>query len=202
MDFLKELNSDTIGALLLYVAPGFISLRIWRFLHPGQKTHLAESLIEAVIYSSWNYIIAVVFVLRFTDRVEILYGICFIVFPILWPVGFHYISKIKRVRNRITPTSWDYFFNQGTACFILAHMKNGKMLGGLYGGGSFTSSYPEPADIYLEEVWRIDDAGRFLEKIDRTAGLLVRFEEIDYLEFFAVDGDDTNENEGESNAEA
>jgi hypothetical protein len=63
---------------------------------------------------------------------------------------------------------------------------DGEMIGGLFNGKSFASSYPEKEDIYLEELWKIDEDGKFKEKVKSTNGLLVNFEEIKYIEFFKL----------------
>lgn len=54
----------------------------------------------------------------------------------------------------------------------------------MYASGSAASSYPEPEDLYLEEVWNIDDEGKFIERVEDTMGLLVNSETIDYIELF------------------
>lgn len=54
----------------------------------------------------------------------------------------------------------------------------------MYGEGSFASSFPNPQDIFMQEVWKIDENGAFSEKLERTAGLLVKDEEMSFLEFF------------------
>jgi hypothetical protein len=101
--------------------------------------------------------------------------------PIVWPCAVYQIAKIRAVKTRITPTSWDHYFNIGEDCFVLIHTKaDGEMIGGLFSGKSFASSYPE------EELWRVDENGKFKEKVEGTNGLLVNFEEIKYIEFFRL----------------
>ena len=92
----------------------------------------------------------------------------------------------------LVPKSWDYFFSRKECCFMLVHLNNGRVIGGLYGPGSFASSYPEKEDLYLQEVWKVDAKGKFIEKISGSKGLLVNYDVIEYIELF-------NTNEGESN---
>lgn len=77
---------------------------------------------------------------------------------------------------------------------MLIHLKSGILIGGLYYKDSFASSYPEKKDLYIKEVWKIDENGKFLEKIDRTEGMLINYDIIDYIEMF-----NTFSAEGESN---
>ena len=67
------------------------------------------------------------------------------------------------------------------------------MLGGLYGPGSFASSYPEKEDLYLQEVWKIGEEGKFIEKIPGSKGVLVNYDSIEYIEFFDIDEGESNE---------
>jgi hypothetical protein len=58
--------------------------------------------------------------------------------------------------------------------------------------GSYAAGYPEDGDLYLSAVAEVDsDSGDFLFDQDgavafRDASLLIRWEEIEYLEF--IDG--------------
>ncbi|GHU69701.1 hypothetical protein FACS189450_03000 [Spirochaetia bacterium] len=67
---------------------------------------------------------------------------------------------------------------------MLIHMKNGQIIGGLYAYESASSSYPEEGDLYLQAVYEIDNAGKFIKPIDRTMGLLVNSSLVDYIELF------------------
>jgi hypothetical protein len=186
MEFLSDNNLEL---LILFVAPGFISLKVWGLLNSSPRVRLSESLIEAIIYSSFN---AIFFVWLFNILKQVhpilAYTVNFIILPMLWPVLFYNITKLKYFKTRLTPTAWDHYFNQGAACFVLLHLKNDEMVGGLYSGNSFASSYPEKEDLYLEELWIVDEKGVFQEKVENTNGLLVNFEEIKLIEFFKLDG--------------
>lgn len=99
-------------------------------------------------------------------------------------------TELRAQRNWI-PTPWDYFFdNQGMACFVLCHLKSGRLIGGLYGTKSYTSEYPEPQQIYLEELWKITPEGQFLEKIPGTLGAIIRFDECSMIELLSAEGED------------
>ena len=103
------------------------------------------------------------------------------------------------MRGRIiNPVPWlgITFFGKGEHCFVLVHLKNGNVLGGLYTGESFASSYPEPQEIFLSEVWRVDENGRFQNKIEETKGVLVNHEVIEYLEFYTTEGASSEEPRG------
>lgn len=60
------------------------------------------------------------------------------------------------------------------------------MIGGLYNEQSFASSFPYSEDLYLTKTYKIDKDGRFVEEIDRTMGLLINKDFIDYIELFST----------------
>ena len=76
---------------------------------------------------------------------------------------------------------------------MLIHLNNGRMIGGLYGTDSFASSYPEKEDIYLQEIWKIDTEGNFIEKITGSKGLLINHDVIEYVELFNIPEGGNNE---------
>ena len=82
------------------------------------------------------------------------------------------------------PKAWDVFFSRRIPCFMIVHMKNGQVIGSLYAYDSVASSYPESQDLYLQEIWELDNEGKFIKRIDGTLGLLVSGDTIDYIELF------------------
>lgn len=72
-------------------------------------------------------------------------------------------------------------------------LKSGVWVGGAYapsdeGTGSYAAGYPEPQDLFLAETVEVDpDSGEFTlsdgEPIFRGTSLLIRWEEVEFLEF-------------------
>jgi hypothetical protein len=185
-----ELNIENLELLIIFVAPGFISLKVWGLLNSSPRFRLSESLVEAVIYSSWN---AVFFVWLYDILKGIntmfAFGVVCMGLPILWPVLAYNLSKIRYFKTRLTPTAWDHFFNLKEDCFMILHLKNGQLLGGMYTEKSFASAYPEKEDLYLSELWRLDEAGEFLGPVENSGGLLVNFEEVSFIEILNLNYD-------------
>ena len=94
------------------------------------------------------------------------------------------------VGSTAAPTAWDAVFSavpKGSA--VLMKLKTGTWVGGEFADGSYVGGYPEPADIYLVNEYVVDQqTGDFMQGPDGDAipvgtyGLLVRWEEIEYLE--------------------
>lgn len=87
-----------------------------------------------------------------------------------------------RGRYRPTPTAWDHVFRDRGASFVRARLKDGTWVGGWYGAESYATSYPQPAELYLQSAWRMASDGSFLGRVNGTSGLYVRAEDIDILE--------------------
>lgn len=116
----------------------------------------------------------------------ILYGVLMGVGPVLWPILLKVVAtrKFQRIIINPIPRAWDYFFGLGQDRFMLIHLKDGSLVGGVYHVKSFASSYPAPEDIYLQEVWRVDEQGAFIEKIPQSIGMLVTRDLIEYIEMY------------------
>ena len=54
----------------------------------------------------------------------------------------------------------------------------------VYGADSYATSYPDEPQIYLEEVWKLDEEGKFTEKINASRGIVVLEKDISSVEFF------------------
>jgi Family of unknown function (DUF6338) len=50
-----------------------------------------------------------------------------------------------------------------------------------------TSSYPDPQEIYVEEVWRLNENDALTEMVVSTAGGFVRAEDCKFIEFLKVE---------------
>lgn len=91
------------------------------------------------------------------------------------------------------PTAWDAVFGGEPGGYVLMRLKSGTWVGGKYTEGSYTGGYPEPADIFLRVECRVDqESGEFVMGKDgepvmlggdrNRYGLLVRWDEVEYLE--------------------
>jgi hypothetical protein len=86
----------------------------------------------------------------------------------------------------LIPKSWDYHFAKEEPYWILITLKNGNRTGGFFGAHSFASSFPAEEDLYIEELWVIDDEGRFKQQIENSGGCLIRRNDINLIEFFKL----------------
>jgi hypothetical protein len=91
------------------------------------------------------------------------------------------------------PRGWDHLFGQKADGWVRLRMKSGGWLGGAFadanGRRSYAAGYPEPQDLYLAAAVELDqETGAFVVDDDGNVpllegGLLVRWEEVEHLEF-------------------
>lgn len=119
-----------------------------------------------------------------------------IVLPLISPI------IIKRLRNKpffykhiLRPevSAWDYIFSSRQSYWVILHLKDGRDIAGVYSSKSFTSAFPYTKDIYLEELWKLDENKEFLAPVPKSAGLWIVADEISSIEFFYYIEEDTNE---------
>ena len=91
-------------------------------------------------------------------------------------MGLNFISQI--------PTAWDYKFSSfDERRWVLVTLKDGGSVAGQFGGASFASSEPDERDIYIQKVYRVKQ-GQPWEPIESNDGILIRGDEIRYIEFW------------------
>ena len=204
---LELLDFDRLEEILVLIIPGFVSLKVWTLINPTARLKIADYLLDIIAFSTLNFV-ALSWLLAITTGsplwLRVVAGIgVFVGAPAVWPVLLRRTLNWRALRGRIVhpvPLAWDHFFGKGDSCFVLIHLKNGNVIGGLYTGESFASSYPEPQEVYLSEVWRVDEQGRFRDRIEGTKGVLVNHQVIEYIEFFSAGGT-SNEGSREPAAE-
>jgi hypothetical protein len=189
---------EAIKLIIVFFVPGFISIKVYDLLVPTEKRDFSKSVLEVISYSCINF--ALLFWILILINQESFYaqykfwyfGLTFLVIfisPITWPIILKNLLSSKFLKGKIihpTPKAWDHFFSVGKSFWVLVHLKNGDLIGGLYGENSFASSFPNEQDLYLEEVWRVDKNGQFIERIHQTGGLLIKDQQIEFLEFFEI----------------
>jgi Family of unknown function (DUF6338) len=186
--------TDRLILFLAFVIPGFISLKSYQLLFPGEVQPTSEQLIDAVAYSAINYallsvpIIAVArsdWLTLWPWAYYLFFAFVVFIAPIVWVAVWKFLRGSKLLQKYAphpVGKPWDYVFAKKEPYWVKVHLKDGTVVAGKYGYRSFSSSAPAEDQIYLEESWVLKDNGAFERPIRRTAGVIVTGE-IVYIEF-------------------
>lgn len=195
VDKMDVLEKGKLFLFVLFIMPGFISMKIYQLFQPTADRDTSKLLIDVVSYSCINYAFLLVPIYwiekqnYFQNAIfwyYIFYLFVLIIIPALLPIFLLYLRRSNYLRKHLphpTERPWDYFFSQGTVCWVLITLKSGKKFGGFYGSKSFASSRPEPEQIYLEKHWALDVDGDFDHELKETLGIIILANDIESIEF-------------------
>jgi hypothetical protein len=190
-------QSEKLAIFLVMFVPGFISLKVWDLLVPSERRDFSKSIVEAVAFSAINFALLFWLVeylgtpnLAQTARGKYIAAnfLLFFVFPALWPMVLLWVMNRPFLARRIVnpvQKPWDYVFAKREAAWVLVHLKSGGVIGGKFDTNSFASSYPAKEQIYIEELWQLDENKNFVRPIERTKGSIVLGDDILAVEFFS-----------------
>jgi len=193
---MEILNIENLVVLTIFFVPGFVYLKAYRLFIAETRTDFSKDLYEAIGFSFLNailfsYPIYLIHYVNLIGNYPFLYflslAFMIIVSPILFALIFQKISKKKWFgRFMINPTksAWDSFFSKRESYFVIVTLKNGRKIGGKYGKNSFSSTYPNPKELYLEELWELNKKNGFKKIEAQTEGILITEQEISTIEFY------------------
>lgn len=189
------LDLDKLIIFILFVIPGFISLKIYELFFPSEQKNSSKQIIDAITYSCINYgILAIpIFTVEYYAIKDnypfwyyMFYFLVLFIFPVLWTYIWAKIRESDKIQD-IAPhphkKAWDYIFSKRESYWIKITLKNGTVVGGLYDCKSFASSSPSKEHIYLEESWKIKKDGTFKKMKNDSKGILILQKQIAYMEF-------------------
>lgn len=196
---MPEFELSKLVFFLAFVVPGFVSMRVFALLRPTDIITLKSHILDAIFFGTINFALLIypMTVLLNTEwspdnmfELVPLVFIIFFFFPVIWPIALLRILRFLESKNLIlsqAPTSWDHYFGQRVAsggCWAIAHLHDGRKIGGLFDDKSFASSYPRHGHLYMEELWVLDANGNFLNAVAQSQGVILRPEDYHFLELF------------------
>jgi Family of unknown function (DUF6338) len=84
--------------------------------------------------------------------------------------------------------AWDYLFQRlDTGRWVVIKLKTARAIAGKLGNGSWVSQTPAPDghDLWLQEIWTVDDAGRPAVMVEPQQGMWIARDDIEAL--FVID---------------
>jgi len=204
-------------AIIFFLIPGLNATWMIERLAGRVSLRPTERLLRAIALSVLVYALASPWLLRLGHRVtrhqgiwpwEPIAGLSLLLFVVPAIIGLTWAKvrlsgQFRDLVGRLTnidpsPTSWDYVFAKGSPYMVRAKLRDGERVGGLFGPSSNASFYPEAQDLYLEQAWRLDNDGRFIDLVEGTRGLLIRRDDVEVLELLSVRSSEVNSS-GEAN---
>jgi len=195
-----DLTTAQFAALVALFLPGFVSLQVDWLIQPSARRGASELVLEAFGYSLVNAGLLFPLVLFATAELArprpnwvglwgAAVGLC-AVGPAIWPALFRASQRWAAKRKLILGThhyAWDNFFSRGEPCWLIFHMSDGGAVAGYFGRDSYATAEPASGHIYVEELWRLDEAGRIAEAIPDSKGALFRPGDYHWVEIFEDD---------------
>jgi hypothetical protein len=183
-------NVATLVAFLVFIVPGFASLRTYEALRGGERQPAKDAIIDIVILGFFSDIVAVPILLACTLianaplRIATICSMAVLTLgglPVLIGVSWYQLHKrLARAGAVAHPTlkPWDDIFTRivrdKLQIGVILSLHDGRKLGGRYVDPGFASEYPADEQILIGESWEIDqDTGKFKQKADGTFGLLI-----------------------------
>ncbi len=196
------LNLHALSLFLIFVVPGFVAMKAHDLVVPTARRNFGESIIEVISYSMVNlallfWAVSLLHSGEFSHdhAAQYFLGMFFVLFvaPAGWALLTLVIRRSKLFRRFVLqphPTAWDAFFYERERLAVLCHLKDGSTIGGVYSSRSHTAHFPHPQDIYIEEMWTVNEEGRFAEMVPDSRGLLVRADECRFMQFFELEDEE------------
>lgn len=199
-----EISSlNTLFYTLAFVVPGFIihftySIFVPQKVEQIQFYFLRFLFFSAINYSIWSWLIYLIIqpdiLEKYPRGTAASWWFIIFISPVLLGMLCGYLNKLELVRKalqkiglnpiHVIPTGWDFKFSKiEDKTWVIITLKDGSTVAGLFGTKSFASSDPQERDIFVEEVFCINDEGKW-ESATRNNGILIRGEQIKYIEFF------------------
>ena len=207
---MPDFTPEKFLLFLAFVAPGFFAMQVYSLWYPTQKREWGSSLIEIVSYSLLTYLLwsrSIISHLRdagvltaeaavtpgeLLKNADLVFGGAIWV-GIVTPAAL--ASTLFLLRSKILPrffgmdhptrTAWDYAFRKNRRMIVICTFKSGDVVCGLYGGQSYSTTYPVEQELFLEQLWELED-GRAAREVEDSLGTVIKVAECKLIEFFSA----------------
>lgn len=188
-------HPEVLALFVIFFVPGLVMLKIWdQIVAQGARRDFSKAIFEAIAYSAINFgfFLPLIAIMRSGKLGPVLYfAALFIILlgaPAAWPFLLRKILSTRWLtKYGLHPDEqpWDFVFGQHEPFWVIVHLRDFRRIGGRFAGSSFASSNPAEPQIYLEEVWKLDETGHLCEPVERSRGIVILGKEIMAIEFFS-----------------
>jgi len=82
-----------------------------------------------------------------------------------------------------TPSAWDYAVRDRRTKWVRVYLRDGSVIGGWFGTDSFASLYSPRKDIYLEQMWLLQNDETFVKEQINSDGVWIGHDMISHIVF-------------------
>ena len=191
--YLPTINNDNLWFIILFFVPGFVSIKVYDLLVPNKDRKFKDFFFDAFVFSAANsaafFWLIEIYKNPVTNPIAARLSWAFVIFiaPIFWSLLFIKLSKLDFFKNYLRDpisNAWDWHFSKRQKYWVRITLKDDSRIAGFYAENSFASSFPAKEQIFLEDVWTLNDDDGFDEKKEQTAGILISGDEIKTMEFY------------------
>lgn len=187
-------NVQSLILFLVFFMPGFLSIIVWDLIVPGEQRDFTKSAVSAIGFSALHWSVFwwlgwTVYEVRLWEKEHILWTyvlvlVVMVFYPVFWPIFFRQLlchTRLSRYVVQPMRAPWDNLFGRGKPYWMIAHLKDGTRIHGLFSDQSAASVYPAPHELYMEQVCGVDQEGRFTP-IPGSKGILILESELSLVE--------------------
>ena len=191
------LPATQFAAIVALFLPGFVSLKVDRLIQPASPTAVGEMVLEAFAYSlinagllGWAVFHAAADLAKTPPdylRAAGYAALICVVGPTTWPIAFRFAQRWAAVRGWVLGQdryAFDHAFRGPRTRWVIVHLNDDRLVGGYFGLKSYATVEPQSGHLYLEELWRLDAAGRFVAAIPGSRGAIFRPTDYSWIEMF------------------
>jgi Family of unknown function (DUF6338) len=192
-------SADQLLLVVASLAPGFIILLVRSQFLTGRMRPLHDAVLGYLVASAIYYGIAFPFIDGQIDssasggRQVLGWYALIIVDPIIFGVVSGLLSRFDILRKVLVavsinpvhgmPTAWDWKFSRVQPSWILVTLKDDTKFHGLFGANSFAASDSTQHDLYIEQLYDIDEKNTWILK-KPGKGAFIASNEIRSIEFW------------------
>jgi len=198
---------------ILFLVPGLLWKRATELSSPYATRHKIH-LLECLLLSCLNYLIAIVFiwplVTHWPDGLDLgkpktipqhsgyltLWLLLVFLLPVLGgfvtgkvlarPLMLGFLRRFGVSVLHPAPTGWDYAFARNERYWARIELTDGARVEGVFDSNSLASAEHDDRDIFLETVFELNSETGEYQQLQRNAGVLVRGAHIKSITFFEL----------------
>jgi hypothetical protein len=196
---------EALFVISAFIVPGFVMSFVRSQFATGRPQKGTEPVLGYLTLSAINYAVFswLVFILvgtRFAEAhpawAALSWFLVLLIGPALLGAGLGIaiqrdmfrplFARLRLQPVHVVPTAWDYQFGRlREAHWILVKLSSGGTVAGYFGPRSFASSDPEERDLFIEQVYQIDENSVW-HPMQEGHGTLIAKDQVDSVDFWPI----------------